>query len=241
MDRTGERHTRTRDESYDQLQAARDQLNTDVKAATLENVDLAAKLDRVFRKLKALAAAGASGEADLAGHCEAAGAVLPREAIYELLEDLWINREEEPREEGVPRKESDAEAHAASEADAATPAPWVASLVRVGSVDGAMGQLSINAPYLSWTPTPGGGGASDEPAQQVELRNVLYAEIDDDDEVRLSRGYCLGARVCECGATAVYVMCDYDVIDCSMIAQLLVADSQDACIARRARCTHDRW
>ena len=82
----------------------------------------------------------------------------------------------------MPRKESDAEAHAACGADAATPAPWVASSVRVGSVDGAMGQLSINAPYLSWTPTP--AGASDEPAQQVELRNVLYAEIDDDDEVR---------------------------------------------------------
>ena len=68
MDRTGERHARTRDESYDQLQAARDQLDTDVKAATLENVDLAAKLDRVFRKTKELAAPGASGEADLAGH-----------------------------------------------------------------------------------------------------------------------------------------------------------------------------
>ena len=147
--------------------------------------------------------------------CEAAGAVLLREAIYELTEDLRINREEESREEGVTRKESDAEAHAASGADAATPAPWVASLVRVGQrrryVDGAMGQLSINTPYLSWTPTPAGGGASDEPAQQVELRNVLYAEIDDDDEVRLSRGCCLGARVCECGATAVYVMRDYDV------------------------------
>jgi hypothetical protein len=139
----------------------------------------------------------------------------------------------------VPRKESDAEAHAASEADASTP-PWVASLVRVGSIVGAMGQLSINASYLSWTPTPAGGGASDEPAQQVELRNVLYAEIDDDDEVRLSRGCCLGARVCECGATAVYVMRDYDVIYCSMIAQLFVAVA-GRCTARRARCTHDRW
>ena len=100
--------------------------------------------------------------------------------------------------------------------------------MRVGSVDGAMGQLSINAPYLSWTPTP--AGASDEPAQQVELRNVLYAEIDDDDEVRLSSRCYLSARVCECGATAVYVMRDCDVIDCSMIAQLLVADSQDAAL-----------
>ena len=99
LDRTGERHARTRDASYDQLLAARDQLGTDVKAAALENTNLAANLDSVFRKLKELALPGASGEAVLAGHCEAAGAVLLREAIYELTEDLRTNREEEPREE----------------------------------------------------------------------------------------------------------------------------------------------
>ena len=67
----------------------------------------------------------------------------------------------------MPSKESDAEAHAASGAEAASP-PWVASYLRVGGIDGAMGQLSINAPYLSSMPTP--AGASDEPAQHVELR-----------------------------------------------------------------------
>ena len=49
MDRSGGRHARTRDESYDQLQAARYQQDTDVKAAALENADLAANLNRVFR------------------------------------------------------------------------------------------------------------------------------------------------------------------------------------------------
>ena len=48
---------------------------------------------------------------------------------------------------------------------------------------------------------------------------MLYAEIDDNDEVRLSSGCCLGARGRECGASAVCVMRDCDVIDCSMIAQ----------------------
>ena len=73
-----------------------------------------------------------------------------------------------------------------------------------------MGQLSINAPYLSWTPTP--AGASDEPAQHVELCNVLFAEIDDADDVRLSSGCWVGARGRECGASAVCVMRDCDVI-----------------------------
>ena len=50
----------------------------------------------------------------MAGQCEVAAAVLLREAIYELTQDQRIRREEEPSEEGVPRKESDAEAHAAS-------------------------------------------------------------------------------------------------------------------------------
>ena len=155
-----------------------------------------------------------------------AAAVLLLEAIDELTQD-WDRRQEEAREEGVPRKESDAEAHAAGGAEAATP-PWLASSVRVGGVDGTIGQLSINAPYLSWTPTT--AGASDEPAQHVELRDVLFAEIDDDDEVRLSSGCCLDARGRECGASAVCVRRDCDVIDCSMVAQLCVADSQDAAL-----------
>jgi hypothetical protein len=232
MDHTGERHARTRDESYDELSSRVDQLDTDVKAAaldlkaaTLEKADLAANLDRVFRQLKELAARGAPEEADLAGQCEVAAAVLLREAIYELTQD-W-DRRQEASEEGVPRTESDAEAHAASGAEAATPS-WVASSVRVGGVDGAVGQLSINAPYLSWTPTP--AGASDEPAQRVELRDVLYAEIDDDDDVRPSSWCCLGARGRECGASAMCVVRDCDVIDCIMRAQLLVADSQDVAL-----------
>ena len=63
--------------------------------------------------------------------------------------------------------------------------------VRVGGVNGTDGELCIDAPYFSWTPT---SGASDEPTG-VELRNVLYAEIDDDDEVRHSHCYASGARV----------------------------------------------
>ena len=52
MDRTEERHARTRDESYNQLHAARYQLHTNVTAAALEDTDLAANLDRVVQQLK---------------------------------------------------------------------------------------------------------------------------------------------------------------------------------------------
>jgi hypothetical protein len=172
--RTGERHVRTRDESYTEMQAARE-------AAARENADLAANLNGVFRRLRELAAPGAPGVGGLQDDCEAAAAVLLREAIDELTQD-WDRRQKEARV-GAPRKESDAEAHAASGAEAATPF-CVASSVRVGGVDGTTGQLSINAPYLSWVPT---AGESDQPAQHVELRNVLFAEIDDADEVRLAR------------------------------------------------------
>jgi len=97
-DRAGERHVRTRDESYDQLHAARDKLHTNVKAAALENADLAANLDRVYRQLRELAVA--PGEADLAAHCEGAAAVLLRKAIDELTQD-WDRRQEKAREEGA--------------------------------------------------------------------------------------------------------------------------------------------
>jgi hypothetical protein len=104
---------------------------------------LASNLEDVYRRLRELAALGAPGHAGLQAYCKVAAAVLLREAIAELTQD-WDRRQEEEAREGAPRKESDAEAHAASETEAAEP-HWVASPVRVGGVDGTMGQLSINA------------------------------------------------------------------------------------------------
>lgn len=50
----------------------------------------------------------------------------------------------------------------------------------MGGVDGTEGHLSIDASYLSWAAS----GASDLPPQQIPLSDVLYAEIDTEDEVR---------------------------------------------------------
>jgi hypothetical protein len=67
--RTGQRHVRTRDESYAEMQAAREKQRADVAAAALENADLAANLDGVFERLRELAAPGALGEAGLQDDC----------------------------------------------------------------------------------------------------------------------------------------------------------------------------
>ena len=247
--RTGERHACTRDESYTDVQAARKMLRAAVEAAALENADLASHLASIYRRLRELAAPGAPGEAGLAEQCEAAAAVLLREAILELTQD-WDRRRreeareevreearEEAREESAPESNAEApKAHAAGGVRAATPR-WAASRVRVGGVNGTDGELCIDAPYLSWTPT---SGASDEPTR-VDIRNVLYADIEEDDDVRHSRCCASGARVeREWGASGARVRRDCEVIDCNIIAQSAHGRFAGRCTARRASCTQDR-
>jgi hypothetical protein len=158
--RTGQRHVRTRGESYTEMQAAREKQRAAVEAAALENADLAANLDGVFGWLRKIAAPGALGEAGLQEDCEAVAAVLLREAIAELTQDWDRRREEareETREEGAPASNAAVpDACDAGGVRAATPR-WAASPVRVGGVDGTDGELCIDASYLSWTPTSGGG------------------------------------------------------------------------------------
>jgi hypothetical protein len=188
--RSGERHARTREENYTTLHAAREELQAKVKAVTLANAELAARLDHVFKRLRELAVPGGPGEPCLEEACEAAAAVIVREAIADLTHDFDLRQEEAaPQEEAATREEAHAEPEP-SGAEGTTPR-WVASPVRMGGVDGTVGELCIAAPYLSWLPSHP-SGALDEPARQV-LSNVLFADIDDDyDEVRRSL-VCIGA------------------------------------------------
>ena len=174
LGRLDARHDRTRDESYPELQAARDKLREEVDAARGENVQLAARLDSIFGRLRELAKPGDELQSD---DCQTAAAVILREAIAELAEELEPHGEvEAPAEDATDRA-------ASTGATAAPPEPWlVDGPVRMGGVNGAVGQLSIGEAYLSWLPS----GCSEEPAQHIPLSDVLFAAIDDCDEVRRS-------------------------------------------------------
>ena len=54
LGRLDSRHGRVRDETYPELQAARDKLRADFEEAKLENSDLAGRLDRVYSRLREL-------------------------------------------------------------------------------------------------------------------------------------------------------------------------------------------
>jgi hypothetical protein len=168
--RSGERHDHTREESYTTVQAK-------AEAAALDNAELAARLDQVFGRLRELAVPGGPGETCLEDVCEATAAVILREAIADLTHDFDRRQEgAAPQEEAAPREEAGAEP-GPSGAEGTTPR-WVASPVRMGGVDGTVGELCITAPFLSWKPS-NPSGASDEPALQLLSNNVLFAEIDD--------------------------------------------------------------
>ena len=86
LQRLGARHDRTREESYSELQAARDRLREEFEAAQHENSELAGRLDSVFGQLRELCRP--RGEELELADCEAAAAVLLRETIAELT-DAW--------------------------------------------------------------------------------------------------------------------------------------------------------
>jgi hypothetical protein len=132
--RSGERHDRTREENYTTLHAAREELQAKVKAVALDNAELAARLNHVFQRLRELAVPGGPGEPCLEEACEAAAAVIVREAIAELTHDFDLRQEEAaPQEEAATREDAGAEP-APSGAEITTPR-WVASPVRMGGVD----------------------------------------------------------------------------------------------------------
>jgi hypothetical protein len=179
--RLDSRHGRTRDETYAELQAARDKLREEVEVARSENGQLAATLDRIFGRLRELTMPDDEiGYAD----CQMAAAVMLREAIAEMTQEFERRSEAEaPPVTAEPPAETSTESDTNARPTAAPPEPWTADgHVRMGGVDGAAGQLSIGEAYLSWLPCH----CSDEPAQHVPLSDVLFAAIDDYDEVRRS-------------------------------------------------------
>ena len=163
-----------RDETYSELLAARETLREEVEAARSENGTLAARLDSIFGRLRELAKPGDELQYD---DCQMAAAVILREAIAELAQELEL------RSEAEAPAEDKTDSATSTGAAAAPPEPWlVDGPVRMGGVDGVVGQLSIGEAYLSWLPS----GCSDEPAQQIPLSYVLFSAIDYYDEVHRS-------------------------------------------------------
>ena len=164
------RHGRTREETYSDLQAARDKLREEVTEARRERSDLAVEIDRIYGRLRELAKPGDDIEL---GDCETAAAVILREAIAELADALDQRSESEAAAETAAGSTETAQASVPQE-------PWIVDgPVRMGGISGAEGQLSIGEAYLSWMPS----GLSNEPAQHIPLPQLLFAEIDDLDEV----------------------------------------------------------
>ena len=83
--RAGSQHGRMRDESYSEVQAARDKLRKQVDEAKREHGELAAALDSVYSSLQRLVAPDGLAAADV--DCEVPAALLLRAAIAELVED----------------------------------------------------------------------------------------------------------------------------------------------------------
>ena len=185
LQRLGARHDRTREESYSELQAARDRLREEFEAAQHENSELAGRLDSVFGQLRELCRP--RGEELELADCEAAAAVLLRETIAELT-DAW---ERDRRDSAVDATDAVDTAvppvnsvNVPSDAAAFQIEPWsVEGPVRMGGVNGIEGHLAIDEAYVQWLPS---SAFSDEPAQHHPLTDILFAEIDDADEVRHS-------------------------------------------------------
>jgi hypothetical protein len=175
LGRLDSRHDRVRAETYSEVEATRDKLRADVEAARRENGTLVSELDRVFGRLRELATPWATVETDEIDF-DLPAAVLLREAIMELVQLSERAESAGASEEAAEQEEEEPEPSGVA---AITP-PWQSAPVRMGGVDGTRGDLAIDAAYLAWGPTD---GSDDEPWQQHELSDVLYAEIDDSDEV----------------------------------------------------------
>lgn len=152
--RAGARHGRTRDESYDELRA-------NVECARRVNSDLSAQLDTIYGQLRSLSLQGTTAE-DI--QCEFGASVVLREAIIELVND----HERRETEAGHQPEETEA-VHALL--------PWQPAQVRMGGVDGTLGELVISDSALVWTPINIG-----VVQLQLELANALFADVDEDDE-----------------------------------------------------------
>ena len=164
LQRTGSRHARSRDETYAEVCEARDQLRDREASARRECGELASRLDALHQRLRQLTLGEVS---DLSYEdCQAAAAVILGEAVTEI---------------GDLSKQS-----APQQPEASHDASWlVDGPVWMGGVEGtpgaASGELSLSTGYTTWNPS---SGASDGAWQHIHLSDVLYAEIDDFDDVR---------------------------------------------------------
>jgi len=80
LERTGERHAKVHDESRKEVEADREVLRVQLEAARQKNGELASTLDRVFERLRTVAAPEEQGELT-PEQCQSAAAVLLQEAI----------------------------------------------------------------------------------------------------------------------------------------------------------------
>ena len=183
-ERLNSRHGRTRQETYSELQTARDSLREAYDAARRENSALTEQLDGVFSRLRELIKP--RGDDLELTDCEAAAAVVLREAIQVLADEL-ANRSEADgagteHAAAPPQESAAAEAQARRTAGQSTvqQQPRFRAHARMNGVDGTCGEIAIDAAFLSWGPLD---AASDVPWQHYELQSILYAEIDDADEV----------------------------------------------------------
>ena len=154
LGRLDSRHGRVRDETYPELQAARDRLRADFEEAKLENSDLAGRLDRVYSRLRELVQP-CGKELELAD-CERAAAIILRETIGELT-DEWERHGVRASTEDTAASTEDTAASAddtsyPAEASAAASAilfeRWsVEGSVRMGGVNGTEGHLAIDEAY----------------------------------------------------------------------------------------------
>ena len=190
LGRLDSRHGRVRDETYPELQAARDKLLADYEAARRESSGLAEKLDLVYGRLRDLVKP--HGEDLELADCEGAAALILREAIVELADELERSSEVGDTTDPAPDIAGSGATARATECATATPdgtldattfplERWeVEGPVRMEGVSGTEGVLSIGLAYIEWLPS---SGASDHPAQQLPLSEVLFAEIAEHDEV----------------------------------------------------------
>ena len=228
LERLDKQHGRTRDETYSEVQAARDKLQSEVELARRENSDLSAKLDGVFGRLRRLVEP--SGELEFDDLTTAAAVVL-REAISELTDFYERPQADAPAEQADAAADAAAGEHAGEHAEATATtsvtddemqmlAEWTASApVRMGGVDGTVGNLSLGGGYVQWAPI---SGADDTPLQHLPFSDVLYANIDEHDEV--SAGI-IAPLVCAADLSLLCCVCRTLLCATSWLFEWMMAES----------------
>ena len=175
LSRTGTQHSGSREESYSEVQAERDQLRARIDAARREHGELAAALDGVYSRLQRLVLPAGEATADV--DCDAAAALVLRAAITELVEDHErrqdvgrLSAQDEQQPDPDPPQNT-AEATPTPASRGLPPPPWPSVQASMDGPGGLMGELSLSEEGLSWWPAARGSG---NPQLQICLHNIVY-------------------------------------------------------------------